>query len=416
MTARSLFNGSHAGVISGTSRDQVTALTSSGNVNAGTDYDRIHYRAARPFTWERFYARGTNAVGTGRKTSFRKAGAAVAEALITPDSSTAAEGVDNSTRVDVAKGDVLSASLDRTNTNSSTTIAHRSVIAAPGSRAITPLMSATTSVSGSSVTSNVAVGLALGGALQSISSPGTTEFGAHVARFAGDWEGLYAYVSSCSGAASQVTAYKNNVATSMLLSIGVGESGLFFNNTSSIPFVVGDKLEIREDGPSGCTVVFHVVGSSLISENRQSELFGYGARTVTFPAGAPYVCAIGGPDPGAGVTLANIQQVEGTTGFPARLQRLRLYSGNTSDQPVTATVYVNGAPTALTLTIPTGTGLYGKFETAAGVYVDLGANDRWALVHTVPAPMTSGLYATAQRTIMVEDLTPPFKPKITWHG
>lgn len=386
-------------------------MVSAGITNGGTDYDRHHYRAPRPFTWEGFYVRGTNGIGASRKATWYKGGVQVAEAGPLAAATLGLEGTDDVTKVPVARNDILAMSIDRTSTSSSTSLVTRSVLAAPGSRAITPLVAAALTAA---TLSNAAVRVALGGQLALAAS--TAEIITHITRFAGTWCGLYAYVISCSGALAQLRAYKNTVPTSMLISVGIGESGMFSDFTNEVEFAKGDRLEIAEDGPSGNSITLSVVGSSLVSEDRKSELYGYGARNMGITAGVPRVIALAGPDPGSGQTLANIDTVSGNTGFPARLSKLRGYCLNTTTEDVTATLYVNGSPTALTYVVPAGTAAYTKFETPDGVHVDVGPLDRWALVFTTEVTFASG-FNSAQRAIMVEDLTPEvWRPKVFFHS
>ncbi|MDP2226549.1 MAG: hypothetical protein Q8J78_03620 [Moraxellaceae bacterium] len=411
MTARSLFHVvTAASAISSTNRDQSTSVSGAGLTNGGTDYARHAYRAPAPFVWELFYARGTTSTGSDRKASFRLGGSVVAEAA--PAGGAGEEAFDDTTTVSVVEGDAVGMSIDRSSTGSISSLVHRSVLTAPGVGAITPLVAV--AAAGATAAQNTARAIPLSGTLAFTAA--MKEEGGHVARFSGQWRGLYSYVASCSGAAGQIRAYKNGVATAMLLSIGIGESGLFHDNANVVDFVAGDVLILSEDGPSGSTMVCYSVGSSLISGDRKSELLGFGSRTLSVAAGTPVAVAVGGTDPGGGVTLADIQIVEGTTGFAARLSKMRHYVTNTSDQDVTATLYVNGSPTSLALVFPASTPVITKFETADGVYVDVGPNDRWAYVFSRAVPHTTGGIGTYRRDLMVEDITPPFTPKITFHG
>lgn len=374
-------------------------------VNATVDY--YHYRPPVDLSVSRLsFTEGVASGGTGKTYTAYLNGTASALAVSVADGGSVGTATSNNTDlVSVTAGDRLSFVLEKTG-GTSASGGHRAVLSAPGSGSVAPHF-----LAGSMVMDHTNRQYPLSGNSGSATYAADTRM---VVRTPGDWRGLFVNVSANSGSeAVTIAGGKGNVDTAMSVTIGVGETGLFWDNSNVITVSEGDYLNYRKSGVSGASITVTGIGSSIVSDDRRQQLYGFATRAWNVSTvNAVVHTGLPGPDYGTAVGASDSPKYERSIGYPARIGGLLGVPASSLDVDVVGTMYVNGTATALTVTIPAGSTLT-SFEDTTHT-VDVGAEDligfKWEPVGTA----TTGTFNLRSWSVIIEDTTAPFKPKITW--
>ncbi len=364
-----------------------------------TTYATEAFRMGAAATLVSIYAQTTSATGTGRTIRAAVNGSASALAISLASTAYAAGEASASPQALVAGDTVAYNSLVTTGTLAVTT---RATFNSTSGGCVTPLQC--TSVSG--VTVNDAAGvIPIAGSL-GVGGYSTTVRDSRemMIRSAGTWQGLHLYVltNSITGVNSlTITGMVNDVAGAQSITIGSGDPpGLYAYTGTGDTLASGDKIYVKQTRSGTASIVATSVGSVIVSANRSSDIFGYGARSMS-AASFPHHLRLADGDPGASSPASTAQARGVTLGYDARISRLRLYCGaSTLDQAAVWTLYVDGVATALSASQAAGAAA-GWIEDAANT-VNVTANQVLLLVGTTTA--TTGNFSHQSRSITIEDV------------
>lgn len=408
MTARSILVAPAAASVANANNTD-TAFAIHGNGRSSLVIDAFHWRPPVDVTLTGLaFIDGTAGSGSGRTLTAFLNGSASALVLSIADGGSAGASTENSSDAAPAlAGDRVSVVARKTG-GGNMAGGNRMVIAAPGSRAVSPYVATTPGL----VNDNSTRRFCLSGNLSVVNYDAISLM---YARSPGDWRGLYTYVSANAGSGSiTIKGRLNNVDTAMSITVGPGETGYFWDNSNVVPVVDGDDVHYLKTGTTGASVTITVLGSSIVNDDKRQQLWGYANRA--WAASVTNTGAYTGlpmHDWGNSTTAAFLPAYERTIGYPAKISRYQLGAFSNSDADVVSTLLVNGVPSALTVTTPAGAG---TVLVEDGVNeVTVAAGDRLAFLHQSVGATTGFFYANAP-SIVIEDITPPFRPKITFHG
>jgi lambda family phage minor tail protein L len=408
MTARSILVVSNSAALTVNSTD-ATYSPHGTAITVSTTLDQFHYRPPIAVTAQNLATFEAVAAGGTNKTykAFLN-GSASALAVTIADGG--AVGTITSNDVDtlsLAAGDRLSF-VGRKIGGTSMQVGHRAVLVAPGAQSVSPLVLTAGGVALDSSTRLYAVSGSYGVVTYGVTTRMTV-------RSPGDWRGLYVHVTANSGsAASIIRGAVNDADAAMLVSIGAGETGYFFDNTNVVPLTDGDHIQYRKTGTTGTNYNIATIGSSIVNSTRTQQLYGYASRawSVALMNGVAHT-GLPGPDYGNSVTSVSFTAYERTVGYPARVGTLQVAAANTLDVDVTATMFVNGTATSLVVTIASGTSELVENTTDTVV---VGPNDKigfkWATVGTA----TTGTFSARSWSLCIDDLEGGATSSVTWTG
>jgi hypothetical protein len=365
------------------------------------------YRAAVPFTLSKLRIRsGSTITGTGRGVRTFVNEVQQSLTVTSPDGVLAIgdTAIDTTNSVSVAAGDKLAASTYRaTGTNN---VAISAVVTAPGSNAIVPLLATGTLIWTTLPTRRAP----LSGNLSIVNSASAESVGLPVAS-PGIVRGLFAYVSANASVDSgpgtgvgTITLEDNAVSTGILLTTGVGETGYFFENTTTYSVLSGDFVDVRVSGTTGNSVSISALGATIVSDDRSFDIFDYHSRTFNVANNTIYIGLTGG-DPGSTAPLSLLAMREVTMEFPARLDKFQIRVVNSYDVAMVVDVLVDGATCGLTIPVPAGTTL-SNLPDDIDTY-DLAVGQRVALrAQPSGAAPTTGTFNVTSHRLRFTDLTP----------
>lgn len=387
----------------------------SNGVLASTSRSYYQYRAAVPFTWSNLrIVNGTTSNGSGRyiAATLNETDQSMTAALPDGALSLGQSVVDSTNSLSVAAGDKVGLKLVRG--AGTMLITGSSVISAPGNQAVSPML-ATGSLTWTALTNRRS---SISGTLINASNLGYELTGLRVTAD-GDFRGLFAYVSanaSTGAAVGTIEARVSGVNSGLKLDVGVGETGYFFENTTVVPVADGDFVDLDLRGTTGNAITVTAVGATLVSDSRAFDVHDYHGRSFTTANSAAGIyLGITGGDPGSTAPASRLPFMEYVVEFPLRVSRFSGYFVSTLDAAMTVDVLVDGAASGITFDVPAG---YAGGTLSDDVHsVDLAVGQKVALrAQPTGAAPTTGNFAWYTHSLRFEDLTPGFKPKITWHG
>jgi lambda family phage minor tail protein L len=360
--------------------------------------ETYYYRSPIALTVERLASFDTAAgAGTGRTLrAFLNGSASALIATIADGGSTGTITENTSDSVSVATGDRVAVVGAKTG-GGTAGMGNRLVLVAPGSNAVSPyVLSSTGTVQDSStrrfpISGRHSVVSYTVDAYMKVRSPG-------------NWRGLFAHVTANSGSGSvTLSAAKNDTVTALAITIGVGETGHFWNNADVISVADGDNLQYRKTGTTGANVTLMMMGSSIVNSGKQQQLYGYASRAWAFSSinTGGYV-GLPGHDYGNSIAVAQLPSYERTLGFPAKISKLQVGTYNGIGVSVTTTLLVNGSPSALSTTVAAGA--VSALTEDLVDEVTVAAGDKIAFLHKSTGA-TSGTFFVESLSFAVEDLT-----------
>lgn len=285
---------------------------------------------------------------------------------------------------------------------------NRMILVAPGVNAVSPLVA----TSAGTVNDSSTRLLAISGNFTVV----TYSVDAYMrVRSPGNWRGLFAYVSANSGSGSVTfRGSRNNADTALAITIGAGETGHFWDNGNVVAVADGDNLLYSKTGTTGANVTVTTLGSTIVNESRKQQYSGYASRSWSFSlinAGGYF--GLPGHDYGTSIGASFLSTYERTIGYPARISRLQVGTFNGLGVAVTTTMLVNGSPSALSTTVASGA--VSRLTEDVVDEVTVAAGDKIAFL-TQCTGAASGTFFQENLSFLVEDLTPSFRPTITFHG
>jgi hypothetical protein len=358
------------------------------------------FRMGADATLISIYAQTSSATGTGRTIRAAVNGSASALAINLANTAYAAGEATASPQSLVAGNTVAYNALLTTGTISVTT---RATFNSVSGGCVTPLQC--NNVTGATI-SELNGAIAVAGALNVATySAGVIAFREMTVRAAGVWQGLHLYVltNSITGANTMTFAgMVNDVAGNQSITIGSGDPpGLYAYTGAGDSVAAGQRIYVKQTRSGTASIAATTLGSVIVSNNKSSDIFGFGARSMS-AASFPVHLRLADGDPGASNPASTAQARGVTLGFPARLSRLRIGCGaSTLDQAAVWTLHVDGSPTALTVSQAAGAAA-GLVEDSVNT-VTVTANQVLTLVGTSTA--TTGNFSHQSRGITIEDLT-----------
>lgn len=418
MTTRSFFLGGN-NIAGGISANNTFAASIHGKqtvILVSTSPSYYQYRAAVPFYISNLRIVSAIATtGTGRSITATINEATTALTIALPDGVAAlgSTAVDATDIVSVAASDKVG--LQAVRGSGSFGYTSSAVITAPGNQAISPMLA-----TGSGVwTTTANRSFSISGGLAIANTAGNDNIAAIRITAPGTFRGLFAYVStnaSTGAAVGTLEASKNGTLSGLKLNVGVGETGYFFENTTTVTVADGDFIDVEASGTTGNSVTITALGATIISNNRAFDIHDYHIRSFTaVNAAAGIYLGITGGDPGATAPSSRLPFMEYVVEFPLKVSRLSGYFVSTLDQSMTVDLLVDGVASGITFQVAAGYTGGTLFDDTNSVSLLTGQKIALRAQPTGTSP-TSGSFAWYTHSIRFEDLSPAWKPKVRFYN
>lgn len=405
-------------IVSGSRNGSIAITTTTGMRFPGgtgiqsTSVDGYQYRAPVAMNIRTLRVVAASTTGTGRECTVYKNGATTALTATLADGGSIGDAVLNTgVSIPLAVDDKFNYAVRRTNTGGTSQIHCSVVLETDNGLAAQPHLC---SHSGSTITTITNRRLPLAGSL-TFSNTTDETVTALKAATSGIWKGLGLYVSAnaSSGTIAVVfTAEKNNAAQSMAVSVGVGETGYFYDFSNTVSYVEDDYLDfaVTSTGTGSASVTIISMFSTTISNNRYFNIYDSHSRALSTSQSDSWF-GIQGGDPGT--TSPYSLAKEYTLEFDVKIDKFRARVLNGYDVAVDIYVWVDGVKSALGAQIAASTTAIIEDNTNV---LTLNAGQKVILrAQAVSTPTTGTInFAFHDLRFLDNSQYPDEFPKITW--